>query len=226
VNEFNAKIDILMDKLRTVADGSTPVVMFNEINRVLLDIIASVGFGMNVDSVNEPQNELNANVYDSLKGFYRYTFDPFLEVKFRKIKLFIFHNFIFTICLQIFFISKQYKPTEWRFLYNYKRTLRRLRNLGRRHILKQLLAIQEGQYLSENILGTVLKNFSNYLNNFSKIFFIINTNDSIIQDTKEVDLEDMVDNFLTFFVAGQETTANTLAFSLLELGKNPKVFQK
>ncbi len=35
---------------------------------------------MNVDSVNDPKNDLNQNVYESLKGFYRYTFDPFIEV--------------------------------------------------------------------------------------------------------------------------------------------------
>lgn len=36
----------------------------------------------------------------------------------------------------------------------------------------------------------------------------------------------MTDDFMTFFVAGQETTANTLAFCILELGKNPKLVEK
>lgn len=36
----------------------------------------------------------------------------------------------------------------------------------------------------------------------------------------------MVDDFVTLFVAGQETTANSLAFCFLELGKNPQVFEK
>ena len=36
----------------------------------------------------------------------------------------------------------------------------------------------------------------------------------------------MVDDFLTFFVAGQETTANTLSFCLMELGRNPDVLIK
>ena len=31
------------------------------------------------------------------------------------------------------------------------------------------------------------------------------------------DLEDMIDEFITFFMAGQETTANTLAFCLIEI---------
>lgn len=36
----------------------------------------------------------------------------------------------------------------------------------------------------------------------------------------------MTDDFVTFFLAGQETTANTLAFCFLELGKNPEMTAK
>jgi len=36
----------------------------------------------------------------------------------------------------------------------------------------------------------------------------------------------MIDDFITFFVAGQETTANTLSFSFLEMGKNPEIVKK
>jgi cholesterol 24(S)-hydroxylase len=36
----------------------------------------------------------------------------------------------------------------------------------------------------------------------------------------------MVDDFMTFFLAGQETTANTLAFCFLELGKNKDIVNK
>jgi len=35
---------------------------------------------MNVDSINNPSNQLNKHVYESLKGFYRTTFDPFIYV--------------------------------------------------------------------------------------------------------------------------------------------------
>jgi len=36
----------------------------------------------------------------------------------------------------------------------------------------------------------------------------------------------MVDDFVTFFIAGQETTANTLAFCFFELGKRKDLFMK
>lgn len=35
-----------------------------------------------------------------------------------------------------------------------------------------------------------------------------------------------MDDFITFFVAGQETTANALTFCIMELGQNPEVLQK
>lgn len=42
LKEFNAKTNVLMEKLRTYADGTTEVVLFKEINRMTLDIISSV----------------------------------------------------------------------------------------------------------------------------------------------------------------------------------------
>jgi cytochrome P450 len=41
-----------------------------------------------------------------------------------------------------------------------------------------------------------------------------------------LDIDEMTDDFVTFFGAGQETTANTLAFCFLELGKNPSLVEK
>nr|UOU03250.1 cytochrome P450 3049E1 [Brachionus rubens] len=40
------------------------------------------------------------------------------------------------------------------------------------------------------------------------------------------DYEKLVDDFVTFFIAGQETTANALSFCLFELGQNPHVLNK
>ena len=48
----------------------------------------------------------------------------------------------------------------------------------------------------------------------------------MIKEDAELDLETMVDDFVTFFIAGQETTANALAFCFLELGKHPEIVKK
>ena len=45
-------------------------------------------------------------------------------------------------------------------------------------------------------------------------------------DNGGMELESMIDDFVTFFIAGQETTANTLSFCFMELARNPKVYQK
>ena len=41
-----------------------------------------------------------------------------------------------------------------------------------------------------------------------------------------MDKEVLIDDFITFFIAGQETTANTLAFCFYELSRNPQIFKK
>lgn len=39
-----------------------------------------MAFGLNLDSVNGSKNEFNKVVGDSLQGFHRITFDPFIMV--------------------------------------------------------------------------------------------------------------------------------------------------
>ena len=41
-----------------------------------------------------------------------------------------------------------------------------------------------------------------------------------------MDIEQLVDEFITFFWAGQETTSNSLAFTIMELGLNRHCFEK
>ncbi len=42
----------------------------------------------------------------------------------------------------------------------------------------------------------------------------------------DFDMEAALDDFVTFFIAGQETTANTMSFLLMECGRRPDVMQK
>lgn len=42
LDEVNSKGDILLERLRTLADGKTVVNLFDEVNHAALDIIASV----------------------------------------------------------------------------------------------------------------------------------------------------------------------------------------
>ena len=47
------------------------------------------------------------------------------------------------------------------------------------------------------------------------------------KETKsDLDYEILIDDFVTFFIAGQETTANALSFCIFELGQNEAVLKK
>ena len=104
------------------------------------------------------------------------------------------------------FMSKlnYFKPSEWFYRYRFREAVGILRNMGRDQIMNRIKLLQDGSYTPSDLLSITLKNYEN--DNF--------------------DMEDMVDDFITFFVAGQETTANTLAFCFLELARNPLVVKK
>jgi len=51
MKEFNIKADMLMERLRTFANGKTQVKMAKEFNRAVFDIIAAVIILMLFDSV-------------------------------------------------------------------------------------------------------------------------------------------------------------------------------
>ena len=46
---------------------------------------------------------------------------------------------------------------------------------------------------------------------------------NLLVNDKTLSMDDMIDEFLTVFIAGQETTANSLAFTLYEIIKNPDI---
>ena len=49
---------------------------------------------------------------------------------------------------------------------------------------------------------------------------------SITATKESVDIEELVDDFVTFYVAGQETTANLLSFALILTLQHPEVLER
>ena len=80
LNDFNENSDTLMEKLRKYSDGKTMITLQYELNRATLDIISKVAFGMNVGSINDDKNELNACILNSMEGFVSVLSDPFVKV--------------------------------------------------------------------------------------------------------------------------------------------------
>ncbi|KAK7907134.1 hypothetical protein WMY93_015746 [Mugilogobius chulae] len=102
----------------------------------------------------------------------------------------------------------KYKPQNWPFIREVREACRLLRSTGAQWINARKTAIQNGENVPKDILTQIIKSAGQEENM-----------------TKE-DEELLVDNFVTFFLAGQETTANQLAFCVMELGRHPDILEK
>ncbi|KAF7668624.1 hypothetical protein LDENG_00292030 [Lucifuga dentata] len=117
------------------------------------------------------------------------------------------------ICLKgmVFYIRDyffEFKPMNRNFINEVREACRLLRRTGAKWINDRKTAIQNGEDVPKDILTQILK-----------------TAGKEETMTKE-DEEFMLDNFVTFFIAGQETTANLLGFCIMELGRHPDILEK
>jgi len=77
-----------------------------------------------------------------------------------------------------------------------------IRDFGRKVIRERQEAVSRGDDTPQDILAHILR---------------------VAEEDSSLTLEDLVDEFVTFFVAGQETTSNQLSFTLYEILKHPDV---
>lgn len=82
--------------------------------------------------------------------------------------------------------------------------IKKLRKMGYDQIMNRIKLIKEESYVPNDLLSIVLKE----------------------SEDEQLDIDDMIDEFITFFGAGQETTANTLSFCFIEIAKNPSIAEK
>ncbi|XP_072301020.1 cholesterol 24-hydroxylase-like [Eucyclogobius newberryi] len=102
----------------------------------------------------------------------------------------------------------EYKPQNWPFINEVRDACRLLRSTGAQWINERKTALQNGEDVPKDILTQIIKS-AGQEENMSK-----------------EDEEFMLDNFVTFFIAGQETTANQLGFCIMELGRHPDILEK
>ncbi|XP_070608534.1 cholesterol 24-hydroxylase isoform X1 [Erythrolamprus reginae] len=98
----------------------------------------------------------------------------------------------------------KYLPRNRKEIQEVCESLRLLRRTGKECITQRRKAIQNEESIPLDILTQILKS----------------------ADQEESDDENMVDNFVTFFAAGHETTANQLSFTIMELGRHPEIVSK
>jgi hypothetical protein len=146
IDEFNLKGDILLDKLRVLADGKTIVTLFDQFNAMALDVIAAVAFGMNTNTLSDPANKLNQYVTESLKGFFRFASRSFTKIDYLN-------------------------PSEWLYRYKYRKVIGKLRAMGQQQILQRIKSLKEDTYCPSDLLGiTLTKNGKYYYFQVSSYF--------------------------------------------------------
>nr|XP_056706861.1 cholesterol 24-hydroxylase-like [Euleptes europaea] len=99
----------------------------------------------------------------------------------------------------------KYMPWNRKVVKEIQENVRLLRRSGKECIEQRCKAIQNGEETPLDILTQILKNAA---------------------QEGDCDDESMLDNFITFFFAGHETTASQLTFSIMELGRQPEVMAK
>uniref|UniRef100_A0A1A8IP04 Cholesterol 24-hydroxylase n=2 Tax=Nothobranchius kuhntae TaxID=321403 RepID=A0A1A8IP04_NOTKU len=116
------------------------------------------------------------------------------------------------ICLnalvyQIRDFTFEYNPKNRQFIKEAREACRLLRKTGAEVIQKRKTAMQNDEDVPKDILTQIIKT-------------------AATENTTEEDEEFMLDNYVTFFIAGQETTANQLAFCVMELARHPEILEK
>ncbi|XP_019613831.1 PREDICTED: cholesterol 24-hydroxylase-like [Branchiostoma belcheri] len=99
----------------------------------------------------------------------------------------------------------EYNPFQRDYIRKVREACRLLRKTGHSVLQERQDQIRRGEQLPNDIMTLILK---------------ANDEDSGLT------VEKLVDDFVTFFIAGSETTANQLSFTLMELGRYPDVLEK
>ncbi|XP_072218528.1 cholesterol 24-hydroxylase-like [Leuresthes tenuis] len=102
----------------------------------------------------------------------------------------------------------EFNPKNRSFINEVREACRLLRATGAEWIRKRKAAMQNGDDVPKDILTQIIKTAS--------------AEENITEEDEEL----MLDNFATFFIAGQETTANQLGFCIMELGRHPEILAK
>ncbi|KAM6256090.1 cholesterol 24-hydroxylase [Spheniscus humboldti] len=173
---FNEKAEELMEKLEEKADGKKEFSMLTMMNRVTMDIIAKVAFGLELNALSDDQTPFPHAVTVVLEGMTK------MRVPFMR-----------------------YMPGKQKLVKEVKESVRLLRRVGKECIDQRREAIQNGKEATLDILTQILKG-------------------DALEETR--DDENILDNFITFFVAGHETTANQLSFTVMALAQHPEILER
>uniref|UniRef100_A0A8D0GRG6 Cholesterol 24-hydroxylase n=1 Tax=Sphenodon punctatus TaxID=8508 RepID=A0A8D0GRG6_SPHPU len=99
----------------------------------------------------------------------------------------------------------KYLPGKQKLLKEIQNSARLLRRVGKECLEQRRKAIENAEETPVDILTQILKGAA---------------------QEETADDENMLDNFVTFFIAGHETTSNQLSFTVMELARQPEILGK
>ncbi|XP_034999801.2 cholesterol 24-hydroxylase isoform X2 [Hippoglossus stenolepis] len=176
---FDERAEKLMNSFTDAADSNTEANMLALFNCVTLDVIAKIGFGVDLELLHNT-SPFPKSIETCLKGMIHNLRDTFFE----------------------------FNPKNRSFIKDVREACRLLRTTGARWLNERKNAIKRGDDIPRDILTHILKATGKE------------------ESTTKEEEETMLDNFVTFFIAGQETTANQLAFCVMELARHPDILEK
>ena len=98
----------------------------------------------------------------------------------------------------------------------------KIRQIGEYCIRKRLTALENNEEVPHDILTLTLQTVRESTHGDTVNLIII-----ICTENKEnIDIEELIDDFVAFYTAGQETTSNLLSFSLVLLQQHPDVLHR
>lgn len=177
-----------------------------------------VAFGFTLDTINYPANEFSHNITKSFEAVSKCLSDPLFMVVFCS-----------TSALFAIFATSYFSKDE---------SVQRAQKERIQGCLQELEEVCAGENNDPNPRDRKQRTCAQryFDNNHQFVQYVISVGDgrSSFQNHRlllrlehdEIDLEALIDDFITFFNAGQETTANSLAFAFLELGKHPNAWKR
>ncbi|KAL9970605.1 hypothetical protein ACROYT_G023010 [Oculina patagonica] len=101
-----------------------------------------------------------------------------------------------------FDLFHKFKVNQYPFQRSVTKAIQFLRETGRKVIEVRKNAMKRGEQVPDDILQRIIQQQ---------------------EEMPDLGLEDLLDDFVTFFIAGHETTSSLLAFCVLELGDHPEI---
>jgi hypothetical protein len=110
--------------------------MFDQFSCTALDVISAVAFGMETDTLKNPNNKLNKYVLESVKGFFKFTVNSITKMDYLQ-------------------------PSEYFYKSKYKKVVSKLREMGRDQIMTRIKLLQDGLHTPSDLLSITLKMYEN-----------------------------------------------------------------